>query len=559
MFRRIVACMVVAVSLLAQQRTAPQTSSANSVYAITGVLVDTATGQPIRRARVAIAPITARDAFTTVITGDDGLFAFTHLAPGKYTLTAQRRGYLTRSFNQHEQFSSSIAVGSDLDSSNLVFRLPAEGTISGRISDEAGESVRNAQVMLYQTGTVGGEQGTRLRQRMVTDEEGMYHVGHLPPGKYLLAVTATVWYAQRPIAQKQSFSTVYSGGLNRSVADSGTYPEEDGVSPLDVAYPITYYPGVTEPGAATPLVIKPGDRLIADLALQPVQALHIRIRAGERGGQGEANNFLRLESRPFDSSPVQIPSEVRVLGTGDLDVVGVPAGRYQVDISGKGDSRATSKSGELEAASSGEVNVENEVPAVAVSAAVQMEPATAVPPQGMLRLYNLKTQEYVNEQVPGSGEVEFKRSLPPGRYELSVNSSDGEFIKSFSATGATASGRTMEIKGPGPVKLNVILARGQGKITGVALREGKPLAGAMIVLVPANARNNQTLFRRDQSDSDGTFNLLGVVPGKYTLLAIENGWDIEWLNPEVLRPYLAAGEALQVQPDGKYDVKVNVQ
>jgi hypothetical protein len=50
-----------------------------------------------------------------------------------------------------------------------------------------------------------------------------------------------------------------------------------------------------------------------------------------------------------------------------------------------------------------------------------------------------------------------------------------------------------------------------------------------------------------------------VVPGNYTLLAIENGWDLQWLKPEVLKPYLARGEAVQVQQNGKYELKLKAQ
>ena len=58
----------------------------------------------------------------------------------------------------------------------------------------------------------------------------------------------------------------------------------------------------------------------------------------------------------------------------------------------------------------------------------------------------------------------------------------------------------------------------------------------MIVLVPQDAANNSPLFRRDQSDSDGSFTLLNVVPGQYTVLALAQGWDLEWGNPAVLHP-----------------------
>jgi hypothetical protein len=79
-----------------------------SDFKIDGRLVDSTTRQPIARARVAIAPVAQRDAFTTLITREDGLFYFAGLKAGKYTLSAQAHGYVFQSFNQHDQYSSSI-------------------------------------------------------------------------------------------------------------------------------------------------------------------------------------------------------------------------------------------------------------------------------------------------------------------------------------------------------------------------------------------------------------------------------------------------------------------
>ena len=104
-----------------------------------------------------------------------------------------------------------------------------------------------------------------------------------------------------------------------------------------------------------------------------------------------------------------------------------------------------------------------------------------------------------------------------------------------------------------------VATRGIGQVDGVALRDGQPFAGAMIILVPHDTAHNSPLFRRDQSDSDGTFTLPNVVPGQYTVVAIMNGWDLEWGNPAVLQPYLKGGEAVQVPGEGKLQIKVQVQ
>jgi hypothetical protein len=68
----------------------------------------------------------------------------------------------------------------------------------------------------------------------------------------------------------------------------------------------------------------------------------------------------------------------------------------------------------------------------------------------------------------------------------------------------------------------------------------------MMVCVPENPENNLPLFRRDQSDSDGTFTLPDVLPGRYRILAIENGWDLEWGNAAILKPRLEHADSVNV-------------
>ena len=71
-----------------------------------------------------------------------------------------------------------------------------------------------------------------------------------------------------------------------------------------------------------------------------------------------------------------------------------------------------------------------------------------------------------------------------------------------------------------------------------------------MVLVPKYPEANRDLFRRDQSDMDGTFSLRGVIPGSYTVLAIENGWDLDWSQPGVIAAYLKRGRKIEVANQG---------
>ena len=314
-------------------------------FQISGTIVDSVTGQPLSNARVAIAPISQRADFTTVVTGDDGRFVFHDLARNKYTLTAQRRGYIAESFNQHEQFSSSIAVGPGLDSSNLVFRLAAESTISGTVTDDQGDGVREAQVMLFQNMVAGGSRTTKQRATAQTDEDGFYRFGHLPAGRYYIAVSAEPWYAQHftprnmtsfSVAQGNSVSTSF-GSIGRIMGNTRVpAPMEEQQSPLDVSFPLTFYPGVTDASSATAAVLGKGEKASIDVVLTPVRALHFRVNIENAQQPGPAEQqpqfSIHMEQTLFDGIPVPVRTQYASTEPGVAEVVGIAPGHYNLKI-----------------------------------------------------------------------------------------------------------------------------------------------------------------------------------------------------------------------------------
>jgi hypothetical protein len=78
----------------------------------------------------------------------------------------------------------------------------------------------------------------------------------------------------------------------------------------------------------------------------------------------------------------------------------------------------------------------------------------------------------------------------------------------------------------------------------------------MVVLVPKDLESNRDLFRRDQSDQDGSFSLRSVVPGSYTIVAIENGWDLDWSRPGVIANYAEHGKSITVSDGAQGSMNV---
>ena len=101
--------------------------------------------------------------------------------------------------------------------------------------------------------------------------------------------------------------------------------------------------------------------------------------------------------------------------------------------------------------------------------------------------------------------------------------------RGFSATGAQVAGRTIAFDGGAP-KLTVHAAEGLGEVDGVAMMEGKPISGGMVLLVPAGYGKveNVSPVERDETNTDGSFTIRGVFPG-----AVHPGGDRRGLGGEL--------------------------
>jgi hypothetical protein len=543
MFRRLISICLLLAAAAAQER--PSSAPAEPGFRISGTVVNALTGQALANTEVEVGLSQQPDVVASLVTGSDGRFHLDGLPRGKYWLVAQRTGFAQQGFEEHEGFFTGIVVGPNLDSGNLVFRLRPDASISGTLTDEAGEPVRDAQVMLFRTGVQNGRQITARRGQSQTDDLGHYRFGHLRPGQYFIAVSASPWYAQIPAQQR-----VESNG---KVSSAGTALDR---SPLDVAYPITYYSSVTDSNAAVPIVLKPGDHATADVGLIAVPALHLRISDPDADPSSPAD--VRLMAHVFGEVMTPTPAQSTSVD-GAMEVDGVAPGQYLMSLRtyARNRTQPSARAQEVDVSDDVEINAPDQSVLTEVVGKVLLDGEQKLPPQVFLRMVNPTTGQGVGAQVSAKGD--FQLSVAPGKYELAVFNVPKAIVGSLSATGARVVGSSVEISGGGSLQLNVSLTRGLGNLDGIALRDGNPKPGAMIVLVPEDPENNVSLFRRDQSDSDGTFSLRSVLPGNYTVLAIENGWDLAWQSPTVLRPYLKQGTVVEVGPGRKYDVKVKAQ
>jgi protocatechuate 3,4-dioxygenase beta subunit len=548
-------------------------------FRISGKVLNALSGQPLAGAAVMIGPAQGTESSQgtepaqetelseRVLTGDDGSFQFGGLAPGKYLLVGQARGFARQGFDEHEGYFTAVVVGPNLQSEGLVFRLRPDASISGTITDEQNEAVRGAQVMLFHAQLENGQPVTRMQTQASSNDLGRYRFGHLLPGTYFVAVMTHPWYAQSLPGPRASerLSTPGQGqepSPNSAAPDSAAEdadhepqkPPEPIASPLDVAYPVTFWVGTTDVSQASPIILTAGDRTLADVVLTAVPALHLRIK-GVNGdpAQGYSANLVE---HLFDGSTIQVAGESSRTGN-EIEITGAPPGQVEVNFESFG-KNPVSWSQPIDLANDTEISAAEGSVAPQISGEVQVD-GEAAPEGTSIALLNRQSGVSVGARLGPKGEFQVADSgVKPGTYTVLLNVR-GAILREVSASGAKVVGQQVQISGGAPVHLVVRASEKLGRVEGTAVRAGKPEGGVMVVLVPLDPGKDASLIRRDQSDSDGTFTLPSILPGRYTVIAIANGWDLEWMSPAVLKPYLKDGETVNVTAGGKPKVQVKVQ
>ena len=138
-------------------------------------------------------------------------------------------------------------------------------------------------------------------------------------------------------------------------------------------------------------------------------------------------------------------------------------------------------------------------------------------------------------------------NIPAGKYALLAFSPDKRYsVVRTVSSGVETSGQALTATPGSALSVTAFLAVGMVTVEGFVKRAGKPSSGVMVALIPKNPQSHLDMFRRDQSDSDGSFALPDVIPGAYSLIAVEDAWGFPWQQPDVLKRYLEHGQNLTI-------------
>lgn len=507
--------------------------------AISGVVLNAANGQPLDGADVTLTDTRTSSVVAEVTTDAEGGFAFPHLSDGKYSLRATHRGFIATAFDEHDGFFTAIVTGEGQTTTGLKFSLKPLAVLYGNISDDSGDPVQQGRVSLFRQDDHDGTGRIVRAGAVVSDDLGNYEFPRLTPGNYYIAVMAQPWYATHA----------------QPVGVLGDISNETPRLPLDVAYATTFYADVTDSDEATPIPVKAGDRIPVNFTLHPVPAVHLTMQVSGSGRdrvmpmpQLRQEVFGSLEPASSQNVLYSMHDMMHDMSSGSnlvtVELSGIAPGHYEVEMRGArgGASRVAS----VDVSADHQALDPDATEALADVTGKTTMAAGASQPRGLnVSLRSQQGDEPNAARVEKDGSFEI-HGLHPGTYELMANAPETALaVTRVTSAGATTDGPMLKI-GSAPITVALTLVEGSSSVSGFAKADGQPVAGAMVALVPLNPGASRELFRRDQSNSDGSFTLKNVIPGDYMLVAIRDGWTLDWSRSEVIRHYFPKGQKVSV-------------
>lgn len=529
--------LLVVLTAAAWGQTPPGQPPAGTKFTLIGRVVNSATGEPIGRALVQLEGVPPRSCFTD----SDGHFEIDGLTASRYLITARKPGYHIGSTDKP------IPVQVGADSAPIELKLSPYSVIYGRITSPDGEPLEQIPVRLIQQVIENGRKRWAAgRGGPATDENGSYRFAGLMPGTYCLIAG--------PSAKNRT--------LRLAVASNGAVKSESG-------YPILFYPNAPDISSASPIQLDAGQQIEADFVLNQVPAYKI---TGELAGMLPSGPRGVQVYSPLGGDLLDFPSTFSP-DTGKFEIDGMPAGSYILKA------EADSPTGEylqaqLPITVTGDVNnvrIALEPPASIPVIVKRGERTTSseksdrgdqdrlgsvFPVSVHLSAVNTSDPDaYSRIGVTGNGRVMTLEHVQPGRYIAEITPQEGWYVASAEYAGTNLLTDEMTVRSGSSTPMQVALRDDGASLTGTVKMPDQAV-GVMVVLV--SQRSTQEPPRKAPCFPAGEFSFTGIPPGDYMLFAVEEVDNLEYANPDTMRPYLSRATQITLSAGQKGNASISL-
>jgi hypothetical protein len=474
---------------------------------------------PIRDARVSISA--RAGSIEPVFTDDSGRFEIKSLVAGRYTLTAEKSGYVRTRYGSKGDLDPPmpIDIGDATAVEGIEIRMPKGAAIVGRLVDDLGEPVVGAMVSVGLLHGAGAD--TRLvtvsRLGLGTDDRGEYRVGDLAAGRYYVSVA----------------------GASEGSQIAGAPPEWARTA----GWGRTFYFGSPSLAGATPIVLGAGEqRTGIDLVLMPSRPAKLTLSLTDAAGapaNGLINLFLPgdtpgsiLANRGVPLSPGN-PKMTPTLEPGEWVAVALGSARALAHVPlASGDETSVALTLRPGARITGRVVFDGAAPPPALTrvrlGVRGVGPDAAVPPPGLS-----------NGPVTVKGDASFELSGVIGTIELQAASPlPGWTLRTVRYDDHDLLDEPLTLTGDEEIAgVQVVFTDQLATLSGTTVdSEGRPSPGCTVALFPEDGmtRFGSRRTRLLRADQNGRYSMVELPTGSYLVAAMPDIDTAAWLTVDSL-------------------------
>jgi hypothetical protein len=507
---------------------------------IAGLVLAADGGKPIARATVVVGG--GLQAGFTIVTDEEGRFAFDRLPPGQFTLTASKPSYLPMSYGQAEPGRGSglpIDLKEGERRQGIQWALSRAATIAGRVLDERGQPMREAWIGLQQRRIVDGERKLVLCcGESKTDANGIFRVTGLLPGEYAVSALPPADYRFTPEVlssfgdetRRVSDEEVRWALREIEIASGRATSQPPLPEPLrgrTVSYGRIYYPGTPEASRVTMVTVKAGeDRGGVDFSMTRLPTAFIKGRAIGLDGQPAVDASLSF----YDGWST---TGTRLTADGAFERRNLLPGRYTITVRGRGNATWASRIFDVNGADFPDV-VLTLGPGASVGGRLVFEqgagPATPIDP-GAVQISMLLRPAAGTLPIRVAADGSFKfAAVDPGRYRLSASvpaANRGPWtLKSITVAGKDAYDAAFDVEAGQSIADAVVTFTTQStSLSGTLFTADGASAGGYYVVVFSTDRaywnsGSRRVPPPARASTTGRYEFLALPPGEYALAAL---------------------------------------
>jgi len=501
------------------QDPASNETSESGAYSLSGSVVNSLTGEPVRRALVQIGEQNGGAA----VTDNAGHFQIGGLKEGQKFVSVVKPGF--GDWRAPDQ--SVVQVGKDAPA--VVLKIAPTAVIFGRVTASEEQPLEGCNVHLVGKQYVDGRaMWVDQPNQGVTNEDGEYRI------------------------------TGLSGGTYYVVVDRGqeTRPSQRGVvNAREEIFVKAFYPGVAEMSAASPLELSPGGEVEANFDLSAEPLYHLTGTVSAEGETVASLSFLRRAGGDQDF----------------MQTVGVQDGRFEVKV----------PAGTYEVVAAGQNAVQLSTPGASVTVNadnpdlhIALTRMASIPVDFIFEKGAAGAEESVRMQGGAPGIVvslvstssllrgvnwwrgpEGIQNVEPGTYSVQIQNMSPLWVKSAMSGSVDLLADDLTVaEGGQAAPIEITLRKDGGSVSGTVTPASNAWPATVLLVQPRGKKNYVKAARTE----GGRFEIQGVPPGEYAVVAIDHGDQLEYMNPDILNPYLSDAQHVSVRTNGNATVNLSL-